>query len=71
MILLAEEKKIPAKEKEYDSSTEEDSLSENETSDEDDRVNDGNEIDIDPCDVIESCWRLLCPPLLDTDVEGK
>lgn len=62
MILLAEEKKNPAKNKEYDSATEEDSLSESETSDEEDSVNDKNRIDVDPCDIIESTWRSLCHP---------
>ena len=46
-------------------------MSESETSDEEDSVNNGNEIDIDPCDVTEGSWGLLCPPHLETDVEGK
>ena len=47
-------KKITQLKKEYDSSTEEDLLSESETSDEEDSANEKNKIDIDPCDVIES-----------------
>jgi len=70
MILPAEGKKNPAKEKLYFSSTEEDSISESETGDED-SVNNGNEIEVDLCDMIESSWRSLCPPHLQTDVEGK
>ena len=71
MILLAEEKTNPAKDKEYNSSAEEDSLSESETSDEEDSVNNKNKIVVDPCDKIESTWRFLCLSHLETYVEGK
>ena len=48
-------------------------MSESETSDEEDHGKEfeGNEFGIDPCDVIESRWRLLCPPHLETYVEQK
>ena len=46
-------------------------MSESETSDEEDSVNNESKIDIDPCDVIERSWRLLCPPHLETDVKEK
>ena len=54
MIKYLLKKKITQLKKEYDSSTEEDLLSESETSDEEDSANEKNKIDIDPCDVIES-----------------
>ena len=66
IILLAVEKKNPAKEKEYNS-TKEDSLSQSETSNEEDIVYNGH----NPCNVIESSWRSVYPPSLETDVEGK
>ena len=71
MIKYLLKKKITQLKKEYDSSTEEDVLSESETSDEEDSANEKNEIDIDPCDVIESSQRSFCPPYLETDVDVK
>jgi len=72
IILPAEGKKNPAKEKLYVFSTEEDSFSESETSNEEDSENNRNEIEVDPCDnSVERSWGSLCLPHLETDVEGK
>ena len=48
ITLHTEEKRNPAKLKDYYSSLEKDSLSESETCDQEDSVNDGNEVDINP-----------------------
>jgi len=65
IILPAEGKKNPAKEKLYVFSTEEDSFSESETSNEEDSENNGNEIEVDPCDnSVERSWGSLCLPHL-------